>query len=73
MEESPKERFKRVAENRTKKMLKEIELMGNLGDKNRYHYTQEDVDKIFSALNSAIEEARSRFTFTIKRSVDFKL
>lgn len=68
--ETRAERFKRVARTRIRRTLRELELLGNLGNRNHYEYTQEDVDKMFNNLEAQLKEARSRFTF--KRSKHFE-
>ena len=43
------DRFKKIATNRTNKILKDIQLLGNCSNKSNYEYTDEDVKKnIFS-------------------------
>ena len=69
--ETNEERFKRVAEPRTKAVLYKLKLLGNCSNKRLYSYTREDIDKIFSTINKRIKEVRSNFhTRTI---VDFEL
>lgn len=55
------ERFKRVAEQRTKKTLKMIQLLGNCSNKYKYEYTDEQVKKIFSAIENEIKIAKMKF------------
>lgn len=71
MKESPSERFRRVAEIRTKRLLKEIELLSNLSNKNHYNFSEQEIEKIFSTLEISLKEARYRFAF--KRSKEFNL
>lgn len=60
-EESKRERFVRVAETRTNKIIGMIRLLGNCSGKGAYEYTQVDVKKIFGAIESELDEARKRF------------
>lgn len=69
--ETPDERFKRLAEKRTRKILKELELLGNLGNLHNYRYTEEQVNSIFNALTQQLTEARNKFS--VKRSREFSL
>lgn len=39
------ERFKRVAENRTNKIIEQIRLLGNCANKSNYEYNDQDVKK----------------------------
>ena len=59
--ESKRERFVRLAENRTNKILDMIQLLGNLSSPGSYEYTQQDVDKIFTAIENATRDAKKRF------------
>ena len=51
-EKEKMDRFKRVAENRTNKIIDQIRLLGNCANKSNYEYSDEDVKKIFSAIDS---------------------
>ena len=59
--ENKRERFKRLAENRTNKIIKMLELLGNCANTSNYEYTNEDVKIIFSAIEEATKEAKSKF------------
>lgn len=61
MTENKKERFIRLAENRTNKALEMIRLIGNLSNKSVYDYTKQDVDKIFKTLEYEVETAKKQF------------
>ena len=43
---SKKEKFKELAENRVKKALKLLKLIGNLANKTHYDYSTQDSNKI---------------------------
>lgn len=59
--ESRRERFIRLAEKRVNRSIKELELVGNLGNRAAYDYSDADVKKIFRALDGALKESRSKF------------
>ncbi len=69
--ETPSDKFKRIAKNRTKRVLREIELLGNCSNRNHYRYTDDEVKKIFDAVEMQIKEARNRFIFKRSRNFDF--
>jgi len=69
--ETPEQRFKRIAEIRTNAVLDRIRILGNLYNRQMYSYTEEDIDKIFSAINSQIREVRAKFSS--KKRDRFKL
>ncbi len=60
--ETNRERFIRIAEARTQKIIDMIELLGNCSNQYNYEYTQKDVDKMFSAIDSALKASKTRFT-----------
>ena len=62
MSEIKRERFKRVAGKRAQRVLRELKLLGNCGDCRNYKYTNEEVEKIFSAIDQALNVARSRYS-----------
>ncbi len=55
------DRFKRVAENRTNKIIDQIRLLGNCANRSNYEYTDEDIRKIFSAIESELKETKSKY------------
>jgi hypothetical protein len=59
--ESKDERFKRLAKQRGDRVLKDLELLGNLGNRNNYDYSEADVRKLFSALEEELRTAKARF------------
>ena len=66
------ERFKRVAENRTNKIINQSRLLGNCANKSNYEYSEEDVKKIFSAIEAEIKETKSKYQ-TKTKSKKFEL
>ena len=48
--ESKEERFVRIAEARTNKIIDMIRLLGNCSNKTNYDYTTADVKKIFTTI-----------------------
>ena len=60
--ETNRERFIRIAEARTQKIIDMIELLGNCSNQYNYEYTQKDVDKMFSAIDSSLKASKTRFT-----------
>lgn len=59
--ETKRERFIRVAESRTNKLLQQIKLIGNLSNQTIYDYSSEDIEKIFTAIESELKDAREQF------------
>ena len=59
--ETPEERFKRLATLRTNAVLEKLRLLGNLSNKQVYRYSEEDLDRVFSAINKQTREVRAKF------------
>ncbi len=55
------DRFKRVAGNRTNKIISQIRLLGNCANRSNYEYSEEDVKKIFSVIESELREAKAKY------------
>ncbi len=59
--ETPEERFKRIATVRTNAVLDRLRILGNLSNRQMYSYSEEDINKIFSAINKQLREVRIKF------------
>jgi hypothetical protein len=59
--ETKRERFTRIAEARTNKIIDMIELLGNCSNRATYEYSKEDVKKIFNAIESELRLAKAKF------------
>ncbi len=70
-EETKREKFIRLAENRVNSTIKEINLIGNLANKSNYDYTKDDVDKIIKTLKKSVSDLESKFSS--KNRSEFKL
>lgn len=69
-----RDNFVRIAEKRTRNAIKAIRIIGKLGNKNAYEYTDADVKKIASALNREIDAMKARMSQTGgKEAIDFSL
>ena len=60
--ETQREKFVRIAEARTNKIIDMIQLLGNCSNQNQYEYTQKDVNKIFNAIQAELDEAKKRYS-----------
>lgn len=59
--ETKEEKFRRLAEARVNKILHLLRLLGNLSWTGNYAYTREQVEQIFTALQSELIKAKLRF------------
>jgi len=71
MTETRQERFKRLAVYRTNAVLEKIRILGNLSNKTNYDYSEENVKKIFSAIDFQLKTIRAKFSGSTKN--EFKL
>lgn len=62
--ETKRERFVRIAEGRTNKILEILESLGKCANPSSYEYTAKDVEKIFGALQNELNETKKKFTRT---------
>ena len=59
-------KFKKLAEQRTNRILNDVRLLGNLSNKANYSYTKEQVDSIFTAIEQSIKLSREKFYHALK-------
>lgn len=59
--ETKREKFVRMAEARTIKIISMVRLLGNCSNRLAYEYSEKDVGKIFAAIESAVADAKKRF------------
>lgn len=60
-EKEKKERFQKIATNRTNKILDMLRLLGNCANTSNYAYSEQDVKKIFDAIEKELNEQRAKF------------
>ena len=70
-----RERFVELGESRVRKASQMLRLIGNLSNTSNYEYSQEDAQKILSALDHEMKLLRAKFQAALsRRSKDeFKL
>lgn len=73
MKETKNEKFIRIAEARTNKIIDMIKLLGNCSNMNTYQYSKEDVKKIFAAIDDELKTAKARFDISDSTDKKFKL
>lgn len=69
--EHPRDRFKRLATQRTNIVLKRLKVLGNCSNRQIYEYEEPDIDKIFSEIERKVKETKAKFHFPKKK--EFKL
>ena len=73
MSTQKEENFKRLAENRTNKIIDMLNLLGNLSNKSNYSYSEEQVDAIFDAIQNELDAQRNRFAKKQEATRKFRL
>ncbi len=70
-----RERFVELGEARVRKAAQMLRLIGNLSNTSNYDYSQEDAQKIFSALDNEMKLLRAKFQAALSRREkdEFKL
>jgi len=67
-------KFVDLAQSRTRNAIKAIRVIGKLGNKNAYEFSDADVSKIAKALSREIDMLKARMSSTGgKESIDFTL
>lgn len=61
MSETRSDRFKRLATQRTNAVLDKLRLLGNLSNKSNYEYSEEEIRKVFSAIDDDIKRIKAKF------------
>jgi poly-gamma-glutamate capsule biosynthesis protein CapA/YwtB (metallophosphatase superfamily) len=69
--ESKKETFRRLATQRTNAVLNRLRILGHCSNPHLYDYTEEDVRKIFRAIESEVKAVKAKFVNSSKS--DFQL
>lgn len=71
--ETSNEKFKRVASSRTQKIIDMIERLGNCSNQYVYEYSEEEVDKIFGAIETELKLAKEKYRGKVKTKERFTL
>lgn len=59
--ESKRDRFIRLAEARTNKIISMIRLLGNCSNTRIYEYDKKDIQKIFAAIEEELKAAKLKY------------
>lgn len=66
------ERFKKIAVKRVNNILEDFRLLGNCSNKGNYEYTDDEVRKIFEAIEKELIKCKNKFK-GIKDKEEFRL
>lgn len=70
--ETKNEKFKRLATRRVRYVIRKIESIGKLSSPS-YEYTDDEVEKIFSALQETLDNVKALFTAKKPKKKEFEL
>lgn len=70
--ENLKVKFYRVAEKRVQNVIEKIELLEGCSNRNAYQYDQEDVEKMFDAIDQALQRCKTSFISGSSKDSKFK-
>lgn len=62
-----RERFENVAARRTQKILDLLDILGNCSNKSNYEYSDEDIRKMFLAIENKTKNIRALFGNAISK------
>ena len=71
--ESKRDKFVRIVENRTNKIIDMLRLLGNCANKSNYDYTDADVQKIFNTIEKELKTTKMKYTSVGSEDNKFKL
>lgn len=71
--ETKSERFVRVASRRVQEILHKMKLLGNCANKNNYSYTDNQITKIFRAVDEEWKKVKHEFNKNKSGEDKFKL
>jgi hypothetical protein len=60
--ENKKENFRRIATNRTNKIIDMISLLGNLANSSFYEFSEEQINSIFEAIQNELDTQKAKFS-----------
>lgn len=74
MRSADRGKFVSLAEKRVQRTIKDVRLIGNLSNRSNYVYTEDDVRKIYRALQKELNDMKARFDRRGEASdVEFRL
>jgi hypothetical protein len=69
MNEDKRDKFVRLATQRGERILKDLRLLANLSNRKNYEYADDDVRKLFSAIEDELKSAKYSFMRNKNRGI----
>ncbi len=66
-------KFKQLAEKRVSRVLKDLKLISNLSNRSNYEYSDQDANKIITAIENEFKMVKMQFKQSSKKKKEFKL
>ena len=67
MNETRRQRFKRLATRRVNKTLNQLRILGNLANKSYYEYNEDEINKMFRVIDLQLRAVKGRFHINPKK------
>lgn len=67
------ERFKRIASRRVQEILDKLRLLGNCANRGNYYYDDEQIRKIFNAIDEEWKKVKTEFNKRKNKNKEFNL
>lgn len=61
VKETKNERFRRLAASRGDRLIREIQLLGNLSNRKNYSYDEDEVEKLFAPIEEELGRVKRLF------------
>lgn len=61
-----RERFNKIAAARVDRVIDTLRLLANCANRNNYEYDDDDVEKMFAAINAAVKDCHNAYTSIFK-------
>lgn len=71
--ENKRDKFVRIAEARTNKIISMVQLLGNCSNKATYEYTEKDITDIFNTIEKELKISKQKFNPSEDKFAKFKL
>ena len=65
--ETSRDRFRRLATQRTNSVLQRLKVLGNCSNRSVYEYDEEEISKIFSEIERRVRETKAKFHYPKRR------
>ena len=72
-EDKKRQRFINLASHRTNEVIKRIKILGNCANKSTYEYSDEDIKKIFTVIDSQLRDTKAKFRGEQQKEKKFQL